>query len=131
MPSSTWSLAWKRSQESRPSSPGPGVVAAFSSFCFFGLTHLLTLQHTSLLYILQVNCSPPSRDSVLELASYQCPSGPKENLPPRGPRAGCIGVRGYRCVRDRRLSVDASLDTRIFTPHLPLVMTSVLSICKL
>ena len=57
--------------------------------------------------------------SILVVA-YQCPCGAKENLPPRGPSAGCIGVRGCRWVRDRRLSVDASLDTRIFTPHLHL-----------
>ena len=57
--------------------------------------------------------------SILVVA-YQCPCGGKENLPPRGPSAGCIGVRGCRWVRDRRLSVDASLDTRIFTPHLHL-----------
>ena len=50
MPSSTWSLAWKRSQESRPSSPGPGVPAPSYSFCFLGLTHLLTLQHISFVY---------------------------------------------------------------------------------
>ena len=72
---------------------------------------------------------PQSRSSIVVL-TLRCCREPEENPPCRGPRAGCIGVRGHRCVWDRRLSVDGSLAYLSLPTISPTVMTSVLSICK-
>ena len=116
--SSTWSLAWEKSQES--SSHHHLVLVSLPTFLLLS-QHILFLEFFRAIaqnlpfWCLHTNAHVEPR-KICQLGVQ---------------RAGCNGVRGYRCVRDRRLSVDASLHTRIFTPHLPLVMTSVLSICKL